>query len=237
MQATDDTGLPADVQPGPDTEPDSGSIPNEPEFVPAWLAVLVLVLLLAVVGVAGFVIRGLVSGEPRATSPAALQVNEWTAKVKEDPENPQNHLGLGYAYQMDGRYEQALQEYDTVLKTSPTDTAALYNKGVIYLKLDAGTKAEKSFWAVLDVEPTHALAAKALGEYYLSKGHYKSLVEAVRPAVQAHPEMADLQYLMAVAYENLGNTDWAIERYKLALKYSPDLVEAREGLARLGVTP
>ena len=40
----------------------------------------------------------------------------------------------------------------------------LYNRGVVYLKLNLGPQAEKSFWAVLNVQPTHALAAKALGE-------------------------------------------------------------------------
>jgi len=45
--------------------------------------------------------------------------------------------------------------------------------------------------------------------------------------------MADLQYLMGLSYEKLGNIGWAIERYKLALKYAPDLQLAVEGLDRL----
>ena len=215
----------------------SSPVADEQNLVPMWLAMLVLVLLLAIVGVGGFIVRGLVAGDRRAATPQEVQVNAWLSKVEQDSENPENHLGLGYAYQMDGRYDKALAEYEIVLKANPADTAALYNRGIIYLKLDSGAKGEKSLWAVLDVEPTHALAAKALGEYYLSQKHYRSLIEAVRPSVVAHPEMADLQFLMATAYENLGEKDWAIERYRLALKYAPDMTEARQGLERLGVTP
>jgi tetratricopeptide (TPR) repeat protein len=202
-----------------------------------WLAAVVLVLLLLVMGVGGFAIRGLVAGDRRAVSPQELEVNRRLQEVKANPSDPQAHLALGYAYQQAAKYDKALAEYEIVLKSNPNDTAALYNRGIVYLRLGIGDKAEKSFWAVLNVDPTHVLAAKALGEYYAKDKHYRSMIEAVRPAVVAHPEMADLQYLMGVAYENLGNTDWAIERYKLALKYSPDMVDAREAEKRLGGTP
>lgn len=211
--------------------------PADENLIPAWLAVLVLVLLLGVMGLGGFVVRGIVAGDRRARTPQELEVNKWAKEVKANPDDPKAHLALGYAYQSDGRYKEALDQYRIVLEASPRDTAALYNRGVVYLKLGVADRAEQSFWEVLNVEPTHALAAKALGESYARKREYKSLVEAVRPAVIAHPEMADLQYLMGEAYENLGNKEWAAERYRLALKYSPDMTEARDGLKRLGVTP
>ena len=99
-----------------------------------------------------------------------------------------------------------------------------------------GERAEESFWDVLEIDPTHVLAAKALGEYYAEKGTYKSLIQAVKPAAEAHPEMADLQYLLGMAYEKLGDKALAIEYYQRAVKYAPDMTEAQEGLARLGAT-
>jgi tetratricopeptide (TPR) repeat protein len=205
-------------------------------LIPMWLAVLVLALLLAVMGVGGYVIRGVVAGEKRALSPQEADIESWRSKVREKPQDPSAHLGLGYAYQNAGRYDKALDEYATVLEKDPRDTAALYNRGVVYLKLDVGRKAEESFWAVLAVEPTHVLAAKELGEYYTGKKQFRSAVRAVRPAAEAHPEMSDLQYLMGLSYEKLGNKEWAIARYKAALKYTPDLQPAIEGLKRLEVT-
>lgn len=206
-------------------------------LIPMWLAVLVLVLLLAVMGVGGYVIRGVVAGDRRALSLQEAEVEKWREKVREAPQDAAAHLGLGYAYQNAGRYDKALDEYATVLRFDPRDTAALYNRGVVYAKLDAGARAEEAFWDVLAVEPGHVLAAKALGEYYTGKKQYRSAVKAVRPAAEAHPEMADLQYLLGLSYEQLGNTRWAIARYKLALKYAPDMQPALEALQRLAVTP
>jgi tetratricopeptide (TPR) repeat protein len=146
-------------------------------------------------------------------------------------------LQLGYAYQQAERYDEALAEYDRVLEVHEDDTAALYNKGVILLVLSREDEAEVVLWDVLEIEPEHVLAAKALGEYYAEQGHYRSLVEAVRPVVEANESAADLQYLLGLAYENLGRTDWAEARFRLALKYYPDMVEANDGLERLGVEP
>lgn len=217
--------------------PTTPAEPPEENLIPTWLAMLVFVLLLAVMGLGGFVIRGFVAGDRRAVTPQEVEVSKWLQQVKDNPTDSSAHLGLGYAYQNAQRYDKALEQYDLVLKMNPADTAALYNRGVVYLKLNVGDKAEKSLWSVLNTDPTHALAAKALGDYYLKKHQYRSLIAAVRPAVVAHPEMADLQYLMGVAYDNLGETQWAVERYKLALKYAPDMTDARDALKRLGVTP
>ena len=122
----------------------------------------------------------------------------------------------------------------TVMKLSG-DTAALYNKGIVLLELGRDDDAEEVLWDVLEIDPRHVLAAKALGELYAERREYRSLVAAVRPVVEENPEAADLQYLMGLAYENLGRPDWAEARYRLALQYYPDMREAREGLERLGV--
>ena len=204
------------------------------DLVPRWLAALVLILLLAVVLVAGFVIRGLLADDERVSSPQDIEIRTWSQRVAANPGDPRAHLGLGYAYQSDGRYDKALEQYEIVLKSDPKDTAALYNRASIYFKLGADERAEKSMWAVLEADPTHVLAAKALGEYYSRKGQYKSLIVAVKPAATAHPELSDLQYLLGLAHEKLGDLAAASSYYTLAVKYSPDLAPAQEGLKRVG---
>lgn len=204
---------------------------RDERMVPTWLAVLVLLLLVAVVAVGGFILRGILS--EAGMSKEQREVRRWEREALQRPSDPRVRLNLGYAYQLDKQYDQALDQYRQVIQADPSSTGALYNMGVIYLELGLGKSAETRFWDVLEVDPEHALAAKALGEYYASQKHYKSLISAVRPVVQANPRLADLQYLMGLAYENLGKPDWSRARYRLALQYAPDLKEARAGLRRL----
>lgn len=239
MRSPDESNDQADPQPpfvetAPAKLPEAASHRRAGELVPRWLAALVLVLLLAVVLVAGFVVRGLLTRGDRVTSPQDIQIRTWSQRVAANPGDLRAHLGLGYAYQSDGRYDKALEQYELVLKSDPKDTAALYNRASIYFKLGVDERAEKSMWAVLDVDPTHALAAKALGEHYSRKGQYKSLIVAVKPAADAHPELSDLQYLLGLAHEKQGDLAAASSYYQLAVKYSPDLAPAQEGLKRVG---
>lgn len=203
--------------------------------VPGWVTVVALLLLLFIVGLAGFFVRGLIVDRSRQSAAEEARISRWQAEVAAHPDDQQALLQLGYAYQQAGRFDRAIESYDRVLAADPKNTAALYNRAVMYTKLDLGGQAEVAYWDVLEVEPDHAQAAEALGKYYASRGHYRSLLRAVRPVVGAHPELASLQYLTGLAYENTGHPDWAAARYRLALKYSPDMPEARDGLKRLGV--
>lgn len=238
MSASEQSDLLPDQGTPPLSAAGSGRPERAPdgELIPMWLAMVVLVLLLAVMGVGGYVVRGLVAGDGRSSTPQQIDVREWTRRAQANPNDPRTLLSLGYAYEAAGEYAKSLAEYDAVLKLDPRNSAAYYNRGMVYLKLGQGALAEQSLWHVLSIDKTQALAAKALGEHYASKNQYESVLVAVEPAVAAHPEMADLQYLDGLANEHLGNGALAIRRYRLALTYSPDLVQARDGLKRLGVS-
>ncbi|MHB8050972.1 MAG: tetratricopeptide repeat protein [Coriobacteriia bacterium] len=202
-------------------------------LVPAWLAILVLVLLLAVAAVGGYLIRGLlVDDTPRA--PAEMAIEELTEQVEQDPNDPEALLGLAYARQQAGDLEGALAGYDRVLELDPGNPGALYNKGTALFSLGRGEEAEVVLWDVLEATPDHVLAAKTLGEYYIGQKHYKSALTALEPVAKARPEFADLQYLSGYSCEQLGIRDTAISYYRGALEYVPDHAEALEGLARLG---
>ncbi|TDB37587.1 MAG: tetratricopeptide repeat protein [Actinobacteria bacterium] len=205
---------------------------REEDLVPGWLALLVLVLLLAVTALGGFVLRGVLTKDTAITR-SGYAVSELEAKVKADPDDIESILSLGYAYQQDGQFQNALDEYAKVLERDPQNLAALYNKGAVLSELGDAKKAEQAYWDTLKIAPDHALAAKALGEMYLAQKHYKSALVAVDPVLETRPDLADLQYISGFANEQLGNTEKAIERYRAAAKF--DLVEARDALRRLGV--
>lgn len=202
--------------------------------IPAWLAVIVVVLLLGVVASAGYIINDLLSPSAQPTA-IDKEIARKEEAVERAPDDIESLLALGHAYQRAGRFREALRLYDQVLNLRPQDTAALYNKGIVLLEQGNHRQAEVTLWDVLERDREHALAAKALGELYIEQGEYRSLLYTLRPVVEENEASADLQYLMGLAYENLGKGDLAEERYRLAIKYFPDMPEAREALDRLGV--
>jgi len=213
---------------------DEDSRPTYSASVPTWLAVVVLGLLLAVVAAAGFILRGYF--ELGATAGSAMsQIARKEAQVAREPEDVESLLALGSAYHEAGRLREAVVQFDTVLEIRPFDTAALYGKGLVLMEQGSDKQAEEILWDVLERDPGHVLAAKRLGEFYADRSEYRSLIYTIRPVVEESETSADLQYLMGYGYENLGRGDLAEERYRLALRYWPDMTEAKEGLERLGV--
>ena len=213
------------------SQPSAGGV-REEDLVPGWLALLVLLLLLAATALGGYVLRGVLMKDETVTR-TGLAVTEMESASEANPDDADSHLNLGYAYQQDGQFDQAIAEYDKVLGLDPENLAALYNKGAVQLELGQTKTAEKTFWEVLKIAPDHALAAKSLGDLYIQQKHYKSALVAVDPVLEIRTDLADLQYISGVANEALGNKEKAIERYKAAARF--DLAEAQDALSRLGV--
>lgn len=202
--------------------------------VAGWVAALVLAALFIAAGLGGYYLRDVLTPEAAPLSEVVdSEIERWSKVAQDDPESVTARLNLAYAYQSDRQYDRALEQYAAVLRTEPANVTALYQQGVIYLALQLEKDGEASLWKALDAQPDHVQAAAALGRYYASKAQYRSVVTAVRPTVVLKPQSAELQYLMGLAYENTGNRNWAMERYRMSLAAAPDFVEAREGVARL----
>lgn len=204
--------------------------------VPAWLVALVIVLFAAVV-VTGMIVVVTISGGDRYTSPEERAIREATQRLSLDPDDVQARLSLAYAYQQAGRFEDAVREYDAVLGEAPDEPAALYNKGVVLVVLGREEEGEETLRQTLVARPGHALAAKALGARLMERREWAELAEMLLPVVEQDEKAADLQAMLGRAYEELGDRQRALERYRLALVYDSDLSEALEGVERLEVTP
>lgn len=200
------------------------------EFVPLWLVVAVLVLLAAVLGVAAYIVFGVIVPDRLSQS---AEIGEWRKRVHDQPENVSAIMGLGYAYQRNGRYEAALREYRRVLELDPDNLGALYNQGVSWRERHEETKAEESFLKVVKLSPGHALACKALAEHYRDEDRYEAMLDILSNAVAANPQMADLHALYGLALEKTGNRNEALGEYESALSLDPDTPYAEEGIRRL----
>jgi tetratricopeptide (TPR) repeat protein len=199
---------------------------------PRWMIVTALVLLLAVLVVGGMVIIRLPVGRPAdvAVDPRIRVLEESVGK---HPEDLVSRRLLAFAYQQTGLSRKALKQYDMVLSSDPRDLGSLYNSGLLHLELGQDQQGVRALKGVLALAPSHALAAKALAEYYAKTEAYDRIGGVVLAAVNAHPEMADLQFLAGLGYEKTGHADEAAACYRRALKLIPDMSDARTALDRL----
>lgn len=111
-------------------------------------------------------------GKIFASKNEPISITYFNNAIRVNPMKPEAYYALGFFYQENGQYEEAMLTYDNMLKVSPGNASALYNKGyinLIYLKnYDA---AIDWFTQVVKVEPRYADAFYNRGRAYELKGN------------------------------------------------------------------
>ncbi len=165
--------------------------------------------------------------------PTPPAVSAAEARVTAEPTDPGALITLAHEYRRAGMLTEALESNRRALELDANEVAAHYNIGSILREMGDDTAAEVAFWDALEIDPVYASASIALGELYIDRGHYRSLLVAVTPAAKAHPEDGELQYLRAVGLEHTGKKREALDGYWRAMERAPGLADARAGYERL----
>jgi len=116
-------------------------------------------------------------------------VSYFNNAIRVNPEKPEAHYALGYFYQEHGQYEEAMMNYDNMLKVSPQNAAALYNKGYINLVyLENYDEAIQWFTEVVKMDQRYADAYYNRGRAYELKGNKSAARQDFENAVRVDPE-------------------------------------------------
>lgn len=118
-------------------------------------------------------------------------INYFNNAIRVNPEKPEAHYALGYFYQENGQYQEALTCYDNMLKVSPGNASGLYNKGYIHLVyLDNYQEAITWFSECIKVEPRYADAYYNRGYAYELSKNKDAALKDYENAVRIEPEHA-----------------------------------------------
>lgn len=214
--------------------PRAVAVAATPDSAPVWLVPMLAFLVTAAVLMAGAIAIAYAEEAHQQQADrtrAAIAMREL--KVREHPRDVGALLELERAYRSSGLLSKALETNERILAIDARNTAALYNIGRIHEELGDEKAAEVAYWDVLEIDPGDPLAAKALGELYIRRGHYRSLLVAVRPAAAANPDDGELAYLQAIGDEKAGRFKAARDGYWKAMTLAPRLTGAREGYLRV----
>jgi tetratricopeptide (TPR) repeat protein len=138
---------------------------------------------------------------------------------------------LGNAYMRQGRYRDALVEYQTALKLKPDYAEAYYNIGIAYSESEMYKEAIGAYRQVIKIKPDHVNAYYGIGVIYGESRMYKEAIEAYKQALRLKPDHANVYYNLGVNYGRLGMHKEAIEAYKQSIRIKPDLADVHLNLA------
>jgi tetratricopeptide (TPR) repeat protein len=133
--------------------------------------------------------------------------------------------------------KKALEITDFLIhsKIPKTETEAFFIKGLYYNYTGEKIKAISFFDKCLNLDYNYMFAYREKGIALYDMGKYEDAFTVLDKAVTLQNNFDEGYYWLGRCLEKLNKTNDAIEKYKTALLYAPDYVEAKDALTRLGV--
>lgn len=132
--------------------------------------------------------------------------------LKLAPNEPSAHSAAAYVYRLSGQYERALDQWDQLLRISPTDVVyASYNRARMFIYQRDYARAESELARGLAFEPHHPnlRTYSAVVDYY--KGDIEKAKAVMEDVLSRNPALHSHQLFLAFCYRALGERDRALE--------------------------
>ena len=135
--------------------------------------------------------------EDMITKDSVEQNNENIEKMEEIINKVNMHIEKGRDYFNQGKYSQALQEYDSALVIVPEVAALYFERAQVYLALNDVENALKDISSSIKAEPKLVEPYLLRGQIYSLMGSYTEAIEDFNTVISLNPQ----QY---TAYSSLG---------------------------------
>jgi len=149
-----------------------------------------------------------------------LAIEQYEQIVKLDPKSVEDHLLLGRLYRLNNELLKSEGEFKTAVKIQPDSEEAVTTLAYLYNEEGDSARALQ----VLSAIPESARTAKlysALGFTYEQEKDYKKAIDAYRRSTELDHDNLDSVRGLAQNLMNDGQTDAALEQYKVIADADP----------------
>jgi len=137
---------------------------------------------------------------------------------------------LGVALASEGKFEEAVRQYENALKTRPGYAEAHNNLGVALVALSRYQEAIVHYRAALAIWPAYAAAHNNLGTALASAGRPEDAVQEFQEALRIKPDYAEAHKNLGTTLVSAGRVEDALVHYLEALRVRPGYAEAHNDL-------
>ena len=153
--------------------------------------------------------------------------------------DPEALNAYGIALADEGRFDEAIQQFQRVLQVDANNAPALQNLGIVALRRDDVAAAQQFLTRSLELNPKLPLALNTMGVVYARQRDFARAVEFWNRAVAVDPRQYDALYNIGLVEGRAGHVAEAREALSRFVKTAPkerygrDIEIARQALASL----
>jgi len=143
----------------------------------------------------------------------ALNQSGYKAKVADlvQAQKAYDHYDKGEELRRNGKYNEALSEYNQALKIRSNIAPPHYGIGLIYQAQGKHSAAISEYKKAVAIDSDYIFAYNRMGEAYIAMKQYDEAETALKKAITVYPSFDD-------AFANLGEAYYGLKRYSDGLK-------------------
>jgi tetratricopeptide (TPR) repeat protein len=142
-------------------------------------------------------------------------------------------LSKAESFRRQGSLDEAIKEYEMILKNDPADYKALNNLGVAFNDKKRYPEAFQMITRAIEINPRYAVAHSNLGHLYFEMGFVNEAVQHYEEAIRLDPNDPEPYAKLGYAYETLGMEGQALAEYQKTLSIAPQNITARTNVNRI----
>ncbi len=154
------------------------------------------------------------------------EVSLWSDAVAKSPGKFRPHNNLGNAFNAQGKYDEALEEYQAAIKARP-DFAELHNNiGTAFLKKGMLGQAEAAYREALRLDPAYVDATLNLGFVFEQKGDVEGAAAFYRKVLESNHDHAAAHNNLGVTLVKRGALEQGAAEFQASIACNPDYFDA-----------
>lgn len=150
-----------------------------------------------------------------------LAIEQYQEILKLEPDSVDDHLLLGRLYRLNNDLQKAESEFKTAVKLQPDSEEAVTTLAILYSEEGDTSRAVEVLSAVPDATRSAKLYS-TLGYAYEQQKEYKKAIAAYQKAISLDRDNLDAIRGLAQNLLNDGQTDAALEQYKIIADANPE---------------
>jgi murein DD-endopeptidase MepM/ murein hydrolase activator NlpD len=133
------------------------------------------------------------------------------------------HFNRGWALNLSGRYDRALQDFDRAIALEPDFEQAFRSKGDAYRRKGLIKQAIAAFDRAIRIKPDYATAFADRALSYQALGKVDQALQDFDKAITLLPDVAQIYFSRAQVYERKGTLDAALADLDRAVALEPNV--------------
>lgn len=150
--------------------------------------------------------------------------------IRHAPDVAKLHGAFGLMLAREGRYSEAIPEWEKALSLEPWYAEGHYNLGLGLARLGRGDEAIPCYREAIRLQPVYPDAHNNLGNELARQGKLDEAITHYQLALAQRPDYAEAYNNLGVALIRLNRVDDAVGQYRMALSLNPAYVDARYNL-------